>query len=96
MVHACQVLVSPLAMGLAAGHGLHDRRRSHDFGSGLADFLDRIGIHVIAVNVGDQDEVCLWKSRELHGLGGIEVDGLSSGFDQRAGVVQRRDLDRTR
>ena len=60
----------------------------------LADFLDRIRIHVIAVNIGDQNEVGFWESGELHGLGGIEIDGLATRLDQRAGMVERSDLDR--
>ena len=49
---------------------------------------------MVPVNVGDQDEVGLGKSRELRGLGGIEINHLTAGLDQRAGVVQRSDLDR--
>jgi hypothetical protein len=78
--------------GFGCSDGLDHGGRRENFGSGLADFLDRIGIHVIAVDVGDQNEVGFGEAGEFRGLGGIEVDGLSTGFDQRAGVIQRRDF----
>ena len=46
------------------------------------------------MNVGNQNEVGLGESRQLRGLGGIDIDRLASRLDQRAGVVQRSDLDR--
>ena len=50
---------------------------------------------MVAVNIGDQDEVGLRESCEFHGLGGIQVDRLATRLDQRAGVVQGSDLDGT-
>ena len=49
---------------------------------------------MVAVNVGDQNQVTLRSLREAHRFRGIEIDRLSSRFDQRAGVGKRRDLDR--
>ena len=48
--------------GFGGGDGLNYGRRRQNFGSRLTGFLDRIGIHVVAVNVGNQNEVCLRES----------------------------------
>ena len=85
--------------GFAIGDGLgrvdggDDGGGGQNFGPGLGDFGDGSGIHVVEVNVGNEDEIGFGKTRELGGFGGVEVDGLSAGFDQGAGVIERSDLD---
>jgi len=49
---------------------------------------------VIAVNVGDQNEVGLGKPGELRRLGRVEINSFTSRLDQGAGMVQWRDFDR--
>src|ERR1051326_910940 len=48
---------------------------------------------MIAVNVGDQDEVGFGQTGKLRRFSGIQIDRLASSFDQRAGVVQGSDFD---
>ncbi len=49
---------------------------------------------MIAVDVGDQNEVSFRKPRKLRGLGGIQVDDLTASFDQGAGMVERGNFNR--
>ena len=49
---------------------------------------------MVPVNVGNQNEVGLGQSSELHGLHGIKIDGFSARLDQGAGVVERSNFDR--
>ena len=49
---------------------------------------------MIAVNVGDQNEVGLRKSRKLHRLRGIEINHLPARLNQCAGMIQWCDLHR--
>ena len=78
--------------GLGGGKLLDDRGGSDYLGCWLAEGCDGFRVEMIGVNVGDQNEVCLGESRELCGLGRIDVDGFSSGLDESAGVDQGRDL----
>jgi hypothetical protein len=49
---------------------------------------------VIAVGVGNQDEVRLGQAVDLGRFRRIDIDHLAAGFDHQAGVVNRRDFDR--
>ena len=80
---------------LGGGDGLRDCGRRDNLRIRLADFFDGVRIHVIAVDVGDQDEVGFGQTRKLRRFGGIQIDRLASRLDQRAGVVERGDLNRT-
>jgi hypothetical protein len=50
---------------------------------------------VIAVNIGDEDEVGFREAGEIRGLGWINVDIFAAGFQKHRGVVERRQLDIT-
>ena len=71
----------------------HYGGRRQDVRSGLADLGDGSGIHVVGVNVGNQNEVRFWRPDKLRRFRWVEVNGFSSRLDQRAGVIQRSDLD---
>src|SRR5262249_46293962 len=73
------------------GHGLYDGRRGHDLPPRLAYRPDLIRVHVVAMNVGDQDQVGLRLAGEIHGFGRIQIDELAACLDQCTGVVQRSD-----
>jgi hypothetical protein len=53
-------------------------------------------IHVIAVNVGDQNQVGFRQSAEIRGLCRIDVNVLATRFDQHRGVIKRRNFHRAR
>src|SRR5208283_3617806 len=79
---------------LGAGHSRNHCRRRKNLRLHLSDFLDRIRIHVIAMNVRNQNEVRSRKPRQFRRLRGIEVDDLSPSLNQRAGMIKRGDLHR--
>ena len=51
---------------------------------------------MIWVNIGDQNKVGFGSVAELRRFCGIEINCLSACFDQRAGVIERSNLDRAR
>lgn len=48
------------------------------------------------MDICNQNQVCLWMLRKFRRLGGIKIDDLASSLDQRAGMIKRRNLDRSR
>ncbi len=58
----------------------------------FADRGDRFRIHVIAVNIGDQNQIGFWQSAEIRGLCRIDVNILATRFDQHRGVIKRRNF----
>ena len=87
IVQAPQVFFSPLEIGLGGRHGLGDRGRSDDLGACLAHRLEQIRIQVIAMDIGDQDQIGLRKPRKIGRLGRIDDDDLAARFD----LQRRRD-----
>ena len=50
---------------------------------------------MVAMNIGDQYQICLRSSGEFCRFGGIQINDFSSSFNQCTGVVERCDLDGT-
>jgi len=85
-------LLSPLPITVGCGDGLGDRRRRIDHRAGLLDLGDCFRVHVVGVDVGDEDEVRRRQSFIVTRAGGIHVDHFSAAFDHEAGVLYGRDF----
>jgi len=71
--------------GLGASDGLDHCWRRQNVCICLANFLDGIRVHVVPVNVGNQNEgLRLGVLENFTGLAGSRLDSLSSGLDQCA------------
>ncbi len=85
--------VSPLRMILASVPSWHGVG-GEDYRTGFLQSRDDLRGHVIAMNVSDQDQVGFGAAIESP-LGGIDVDRLAPGLDQKAGVLDGGDLHRS-
>ena len=79
---------------LGGGDGRLHRGRGDDVGARLAQRLDIVGVHMVAMNVGDQDQVTRRQAANIRRLGGINIDALAARFDHHGGMIDGRDVHR--
>ena len=77
---------------LGLRNGLRHRCRSHDSRVDLANRRNRLRVHVVAVNVGNQDHVRLRQRRVIRAAPGIQIPGPTFYLEQHRAVQHRRDL----
>jgi len=71
MVQPPQVFFSPLEIGAGGGYGLGDRGGRDDFCPALAFGCDQGRIHVVAMDVREQNQIGLRQAREDGGFGWV-------------------------
>ena len=92
MVQPFHFLVWPLERGDAVVTVFHYGGRRDNLRSWLADGRDKTRVHMVAVDVGDQDQVG-WGHAGNHGrFRGIDINILAARLDQQGGVVDGRDF----
>lgn len=78
------------------GHFIGDGLRGHDHGVRQVEGVEGGRVEVVAVDVGDHDQVGFGDAYEgFGGLVGVGVDGFAVPGERQRGVVERLDFERT-